>query len=382
MTRDEALRLLRAGRSAIREWNSRRRRGEAIPDLREAKLRDANLRGINLRNAKMWVADLQSADLREADLRGADLTHAFVLDARLAKANLFRCGFGGADLRGSDVRHADVRNADLRGADLREADFAHSNLAGALLGGAQLAKTRLSDAELRGANLEGASLVETNLQRADLSGCYVYGISAWRLKLQGANQSDLIISRGGEPAITVDNLEVAQFIYLLLHNKRIRDVIDTITSKVVLVLGRFKPERKRVLDAVRDELRRRGYCPVLFDFARPTSRDFVETVGTLAHMARFIVADFTDAKIVLEEVPHIVRNLAVPIVPLLHGQREREPVTLFNLRRNHRSLLSTYRYRSLRSLVDSLAARVIRPAERAAEELQLAAPRTRSGKGV
>src|SRR5215207_2029801 len=34
----------------------------------------------------------------------------------------------------------------------------------------------------------------------------------------------------GEPEITVDNIEVAQFVYLLLHNEKIRDVIDTITS--------------------------------------------------------------------------------------------------------------------------------------------------------
>ena len=37
------------------------------------------------------------------------------------------------------------------------------------------------------------------------------------------------------PRFTVDNIEVAQFIYLLLHNQKIRDVIDTITSKTVLI---------------------------------------------------------------------------------------------------------------------------------------------------
>jgi hypothetical protein len=33
----------------------------------------------------------------------------------------------------------------------------------------------------------------------------------------------LIITRADEPAISVDNIEVAQFIYLLLHNKKIRE---------------------------------------------------------------------------------------------------------------------------------------------------------------
>ena len=97
----------------------------------------------------------------------------------------------------------------------------------------------------------------TSLRNADLIGCRVYGISAWTLSLDGAKQQDLIITEMGEPEITVDNIEIAQFIYLLLRNEKIRSVIDTITSKVVLILGRFTPERKAVLDALRDELRKR-----------------------------------------------------------------------------------------------------------------------------
>jgi hypothetical protein len=64
------------------------------------------------------------------------------------------------------------------------------------------------------------------------------------LKLNDAKQNDLIITPPGELVIAVDNLEVAQFIYLLLHNERIRSVVDTIARKAVLILGRFTPERK------------------------------------------------------------------------------------------------------------------------------------------
>ena len=88
--------------------------------------------------------------------------------------------------------------------------------------------------------------------------------------------------------MTVDNIEVAQFIFMLMKNHKIREVIDTMTSKVVLILGRFTPERKRVLDAIREELRRLNYLPVLFDFEKPGSRDLTETVSMLAHMARFV----------------------------------------------------------------------------------------------
>jgi uncharacterized protein YjbI with pentapeptide repeats len=135
---------------------------------------------------------------------------------------------------------ADIRGADLIGADLIGANLNGANLVGANLGGAHL-----SSANLSGADLSGAVLVQTNLQGAILSGCHVYGISAWGTKLsEGTRQQGLIITPSGEPEVTVDDLEVAQFVYLLLHNEKLRKVIDTVTSKVVLILGRFTPERK------------------------------------------------------------------------------------------------------------------------------------------
>jgi hypothetical protein len=132
--------------------------------------------------------------------------------------------------------------------------------------------------------------VNTDLTGADLTGCRIYGVSAWGLKLKGTTQEDLVITCTDEPEITVDNIEVAQFICLLLHNQKIRDVIGTITSKVVLILGRFTDERKAVLDALRDELRNRNLLPILFDFSIPASRDVRETIKTLASLARFVIA--------------------------------------------------------------------------------------------
>ena len=81
--------------------------------------------------------------------------------------------------------------------------------------------------------------------------------------------------------------------YLLLSNPNIRDVIDTITSKVALILGRFTKPRKRVLDELRNQLRDRGLSPVVFDFEIPTNRDMTDTVRLLAGMARFVIADLT-----------------------------------------------------------------------------------------
>ena len=66
--------------------------------------------------------------------------------------------------------------------------------------------------------------------------------------MEGVKQRNLVITPEHEPEITVDNIEVAQFIYLMLNNEKVREVIDTITSKAVLILGRFTEERKPVLE--------------------------------------------------------------------------------------------------------------------------------------
>jgi hypothetical protein len=81
---------------------------------------------------------------------------------------------------------------------------------------------------------------------------------------------------------------------LLLNNAGVRDILDAITAKVVVILGRFTPERKPVLDAVRAAVRNRNYTPLMFDFARRASRNLIETVTTLVSMCKFVIADVTD----------------------------------------------------------------------------------------
>jgi hypothetical protein len=179
----------------------------------------------------------------------------------------------------------------------------------------------------------------------------------------------LIVTDYNEPEVTVDNIEVAQFIYLLLHNQKIRDVINTITSKAVLILGRFTPERKAVLDAIREELRQRDLLPILFDFDKPESKDLTGTVQTLANMARFIIADLMDPSSIPHELAMLVPSTVVPVQPvLLKGQREY--AMFVDLRRRYGWVLKPYSYTSPAGLIANLDERVIRPAVRKAVELR------------
>jgi hypothetical protein len=311
-------------------------------------MREATLGWEELSEEKVGTADLCEATLSGADLRKAIFGGANLRDANLGGANLCRTYLSGANLSGANLGGANLSIANLSGANLR----------GARLNRANLREAILSDAYLYQANLEKTSLVGTNCERVTLTECRVYGMSAWDVNLTGADQRNLIITPDDQPAITVDNVEVAQFIYLLLTNERVRHVIDTITSKVVLILGRFTPERKEILESIRDHLRNRDYLPVLFDFDKPTSRDITETVSTLAHMARFIIADITDAKSIPQELMAIVPNLpSVPVQPLLLASQQE--YGMFEHFKRYPWVLETVLYQNSDSLITSLEAKVI-----------------------
>jgi hypothetical protein len=204
-----------------------------------------------------------------------DFSAANLIGANLREADLSRANLSAANLSGSNLREAKLSKTDLREAKLSKADLSEAELSGA----------NLSGSNLSGADLTHATLVETNLEETNLTACSVYGISAWNVRLDGAIQSNLVITPTDESPIQVDNLEVAQFIYLLLTNEKIRDVIDTVGRKAVLILGRFTTDRKAVLDAIREALRNKGYLPILFDFEKPSRRDTQETIVTLAGIA-------------------------------------------------------------------------------------------------
>ena len=178
-------------------------------------------------------------------------------------------------------------------------------------------------------------------------------------------QSGLVITPAGAPEIIVDNLEFAQFIYLLLNNEKIRDVIDTVTSKVVLILGRFTDERKAVLDAMRDRLRfHGGLTPVLFDFTKPASKDVTGTVETLARMARFVVADLTDPSSIPYELGTIVPFLRTTPVVLLRLAGTAGFSMVDDLARAYdRWVVPVCEYPNLQTLIENLDDYVIRPAE-------------------
>lgn len=365
--------LLQKGVTAWNDW--RMSHPNVQPDLEGANvkaldLRDANLSGCNLRklkaggNYKSLGTNFHGADFTGADLTGAYLRGAILRRASFRKATLRRTNLTNTTLWLVDFSEADMHQCDLWGTSIMNSD--------------------LSSTDLSEARLHGTVIIGCDLRGADLSRSVVYGCSAWDVKLAGAAQFDLVITEGSrqqrwrgtsapnalkDPCVTADSLEIAQFLYLILVNSNIRNVIDTVGKKAVLILGRFTPDRKRVLDGVRAALRAKGFVPIVFDFAEPSTRNYTETVTLLAHISRFVIADVTDPESVPHELQRIVpTSPSVPVQPII--ARPSAPYAMMRDLRAYHWFLPPFVYDDAETLLDSLEESVIGPAVRKSAEIE------------
>lgn len=436
MAIEEQLSILKLGVPAWNQWRSRYY--NVVVDLREAKLKGMNLDGIDLHeayltyanlegttfknaklkrarfdaanlsntdfsNADLTWADLQGSVLNEANLQGAYLIEAYLGTTILKKACLDEANLNGADLGTTDFEEAslykaqmiecNLRNARLNRANLSEAILMGADLRNAFLIQANLRKTslymaRLNDADLTDADLTEASLINTSflhtkVHNAKISKSRVYGVNVWDLEGEFQEQLELLITPSGEPSITVDNIKVAQFVYLLLNNKEIRDVINTLTSKTVLILGRFTDEkRKAILNALRSKLREYNLLPIVFDFDRPIDRNITETIKTLAGISYFVIADITSPKSSPLELQAIIPDFQIPVIPII--QEGEFPFSMINdLRSQYNGLLDPLTYDSEEALIKVLKSAIIDPAIEKHNELRLIKaqkPKIRSAK--
>jgi len=344
MADQEQLALLKQSWAAWNQW--RREHPEIHPNLSGADLSKSDLGEVDLSDVYLIRADLREADLSKArfyndtmptgiltgtqfiganlsraKLNGTDLSHVNLIGADLSEANLNNARLPKEIISEATLTGAFLREVDLSGVDLSRKDLSRADLSGANLKQTNLTDTILQEATLTNANLSGALLLRTNLEHTTLNGCSVHGISVWNVQLEGAKQDNLIITPDDEPAITVDDLEVAQFIYLLLNHKKLRNVLNAVTERGVLLLGRFGGGGLEVLQAVAAKLREEKYLPIIFDFERPQDRNYTETVKTLAGLSRFIIADLSGPS-VPQELYATVPHFKIPFVPIIETGRK------------------------------------------------------------
>jgi len=148
-------------------------------------------------------------------------------------------------------------------------------------------------------------------------------------------------------------------------------VIHTLTSKTVLILGRFSiTERKPILDALRNKLREYDLLPIVFDFDSPTDKDFTETINILAGLSLFVIADITNPKSSPLELQATVPDYQIPFVPIIQ-EGEQPFAMMLDLQKKYHWVLDTLSYGSIEALIEALKSAIIDPAIEKHHELWL-----------
>lgn len=316
MADDRALEILRQGAERWNEWRAGQQSSREllarrwkipniVPDLSGAELVGASLIGVDLSKIDLRNADLRNANLEFADLSGTQL--------------------GGAQLVGANLNGAFLTRANFEGTNAATATFVAAHLEGAIIRRASLYACNLIEADLQAAeivdtDLESAVLVKAIVEGSTFENCFVYGISAWDLQGRPRIQQHLQVTPRNEPPLIVDKLVVAQFMYLLLGSDSLRETLDCITRRGVLLLGRFGEGGLAVLRTLSDGLRDLGYLPFLFDFERPRERNYTEMIKTLVGLSRFVIVDVSGPS-VPQELYATVPHFKLPFIPILENQR-------------------------------------------------------------
>ncbi len=388
-------------RRSPRFWNQwRARHPQVVPDLRGLWFAGGFARGFNLRRARLDGGRFERADLAGVHLEGASLRDAHLRHADLTGVRADGTNLSGADLRGATLAHARFRNATALPGESLGASFIHANLRQADFTGASMPEARLSDADLTQArfdhaNLKGAYFSDTILDRtslvgADISGAHIFGAFVRGVAIDETTRQDGLFldvhvvwernraaprsrRRGTNldavEFVEVDDIQLAQFHNIVDEWGSVGRLLSATTKRVVLILGRFRPARKRVLDALAEALRRRGKVAVVFDFPSPQDREVSDTVRFIAGMSQFIVVDMTDASSVPLELQATIPDLMVPVLPIV---KSGQPVfSMFSdLQRRYFWIQQPVSYDSAKQLVEHVDEAIIVRAQQAADEIR------------
>jgi hypothetical protein len=329
-------------------------------------------------NAWREANPLIHPDLSMVSLSGVDRTVKKSQQKRLMKSyrtDLRGFNFSSTNFHRTFCESLDFSDCNCESASFYEADLTSARFCGATLVNTSFRKAMLSSANfasatIRNANFNRAMMAGANLTGATIDNCIVFGVSAWELQIdEKTTQSRLIIENINFPVTSigatsstdldfypfmVDDIQVAQFIFLLKNYKNFRQTINAVIDKCVLILGRFRDGGMDILQAVSKRLQDGRYMPIIFDFDRPDQLDLMDTVRVLGGLSNFIVADLSGPS-VSGELFDILKNFKKPVIPFL---KKGEPLI-----GNYHSLINEYTadpifYNTLPELLEGLGAEI------------------------
>jgi hypothetical protein len=346
-------------------------------------LKERGVEGFNnwARENDRYGLDLRGIRLSNLDLHRINLKKARLDRARLLKVNFNEAILAGISMDNSKITDVNFENSEMIDACIQNSKINGGSMANANLYGAHLKKTKLIDTDMSYTNLNGA-----DLKAATLDNIKVTGTSAWAVDIDSeTKQSNLkivpffypfqkVLYEGDDSiVITCNDIETAQLLYLLTRrnekdrSEKVRQVIDSVTDKIVLILGNFRRDRKLTLKKIRQKLSEMNYVPVIFDFSVPKNRDMVETVAILAGLSRFVIADFTSQSSIPLESMLIIPGYKVPFKPVV--KKGYKIFAMFSdLRGKYDWVLDKWEYKDNNDLLKGIKRNIIEPCERKCKE--------------
>lgn len=129
----------------------------------------------------------------------------------------------------------------------------------------------------------------------------------------------------------------------------------------MLILGRFGRGGLDILRCLAEGLRKKNYIPMIFDFNRPTDRNFTETIKTLVGLSRFVIFGLSGPS-VPHELSAIVPHYKIPFVPILEVGNQ--PYSMYKDISEYPWVIKPIvKYQNIQSLFDLLEDRIIALAE-------------------
>jgi hypothetical protein len=110
--------------------------------------------------------------------------------------------------------------------------------------------------------------------------------------------------------------------------------------------------------------------PIVYDFDRPTNKDFKETIKTLAGLCYFVIADITNPKSSPLELQAAVPDYQIPFVPIIQ-EGESPFAMMVDLQKKYDWVLDTLSYSSIETLIKALKPAIIDPAIQKHNELSV-----------
>lgn len=312
---------------------------------RYTHVNNTSMRSSSFNNGDFYRCEIRKSNISQSTFSGSDMTGSTwsVVDGR--QSVFIKCNFASAEMHRfhgfqSNFKSSHWTNSILKTSDFRRANFEDckmdgSTVRGCSFGSATMPFMKWINFSVADCDLRRAEISDSTFENGKIKDCRIYGLAAWGVKFSQVEQSDLDISSKRDISIKCISVEYGIVISHFLHNESIKKYFETLSDKVVLILGRFTPSRKVFLEIIRYELKNAGYVPVLFDFDKPDTKDLTETVLALALSSRAICADLSDPRC----IPHELAVIAPNVTAIIHTLIEtgHEPYAMFE------DLLGRYR---------------------------------------